>query len=440
LTDKQKHFLTLGFIIILVVAAVFTIMPINKSTKLGLDLKGGLSIIFRAKDTPSMKITDAKMQQAELVLRNRVDVLGVAEPEIQREGARNIMVQLPGVKNPEQVTDLIKKPAVLRFRIVEDKYSALTETQLDKEFKKGKKVLGPVLMTGDKVSSAKATYGGQVAQQPIVDLTLNDAGARQFEDITSKNVNKRLAIVLDDTIITAPNIEQAISGGKAIIEGVKSVEEAKNIEMVLSTGSIPVELEILDSSSVGATLGNDALRAGLVAGLIGLALVAIYMLLYYQGLGLITWVGLSFYIALVWGIIAGIGRVYGWTLTLPGIAGLIISVGIAADSKIIIFERVKDELRNKKTFRTAVDSGFWHGFRTSLDADLVTFFAAAVLFFVGIGPVKGFALTLMIGIMMDIVIMLLYTRPALGLLASIWPIKSPSFLVHVRSKAVAENA
>jgi protein-export membrane protein SecD len=433
----------LGFIIILVAAAVFTIMPINKSTKLGLDLKGGLSIIFRAKDTPKMKITEEKMQQAELVLRNRVDVLGVAEPEIQREGARNIMVQLPGVKHPEQVTDLIKKPAVLRFRIVQDKYDSLTDDQLDKAYKKDKtdnKVLGPVLMTGDKVSKASATYGGQVTQQPIVDLTLNDAGAKQFEEITSKNAGKRLAIVLDDKVITAPNIKEAISGGKAVIEGVKSVDEAKQIEMVLNTGSIPVELEILDSSSVGATLGNDALRAGLIAGLIGLALVAVFMLLYYQGLGIVTWVGLSFYIALVWGVIAGIGRMNGWTLTLPGIAGLIISVGIAADSKIIIFERVKDELRNKKTFRTAVDSGFWHGFRTSLDADLVTLFAAAVLFFVGIGPVKGFALTLMIGLTMDIVLMLLFTRPALGLLASIWPIKTPGFLLHVRSKAVAENA
>jgi SecD/SecF fusion protein len=353
------------------------------------------------------------------------------------------MVQLPGVKNPEQVTDLIKKPAVLRFRIVQDKYNSMTDDQLDKEYKKDKndnKVLGPVLMTGDKVAKADATYGGQVTQQPIVDLTLNDAGAKQFEEITSKNVNKRLAIVLDDKVITAPNIQTAISGGKAVIEGIKSVDEAKEIEMVLNTGSIPVELEILDSSSVGATLGNDALRAGLIAGLIGLALVGVFMLLYYQGLGIVTWVGLSFYIALVWGVIAGIGRLNGWTLTLPGIAGLIISVGIAADSKIIIFERVKDELRNKKTFRTAVDSGFWHGFRTSLDADLVTIFAAAVLFFVGIGPVKGFALTLMIGLCMDIILMLLFTRPALGLLASIWPIKTPAFLVHVRSKAVAENA
>jgi preprotein translocase subunit SecD len=439
LTDKQKHFLTLGILVLVVAAAVYMIVPAGRSTKLGLDLKGGLGIIFRAKDTPDMKITEEKMQQAELVLRNRVDALGVAEPEIQREGSRNILVQLPGIKNPEEVTDFVKKPAVLRFRIVEDKYNALDVAKLNKERIKGTAVLGPVLMTGDKITNAKATYGGQVAQQPIVDFSLSDAGAKQFEKITSQNVNKRLAILLDDQIITAPNIETAISGGKAMIDGIKSIDEAKKIAMVLNTGSIPVELEILDYQSVGPTLGTDALRAGVVAGLIGLGLVALYMLLYYQGLGIVTWVGLTAYATLVWGVVAAIGRYYGWTLTLPGIAGLIISIGIAADSKIIIFERVKDEMRNKKTFRTAVDTGFWHGFRTSLDADLVTMFAAAVLFFIGIGPVKGFALTLIIGLLMDIVIMLFYTRPTLGLLASIWPIKSPPMLVHVR-KAVTENA
>lgn len=439
MTDKQKHLIALGILVILIAASIRMIMPINKSTKLGLDLKGGLGIIFKAKETKEMKITEEKMQQAELVLRNRVDALGVAEPEIQREGSRNIMVQLPGVKNPEQVTDFVKKPAVLRFRLVENKYEGLNVVKLNEEKKKGTEVLGPVLLTGDKISGAKATYGGQVAQQPIVDFSLNDDGAKQFESITAKNVNKRLAILLDDQIITAPNIKSAISGGKAVIDGVGSIDEAKEIAMVLNTGSIPVELEILDYQSVGPTLGSEALRAGVVAGLIGLALVALYMLLYYQGLGIVTWIGLTAYATLVWGVIAAIGRYYGWTLTLPGIAGLIISIGIAADSKIIIFERIKDEMRNKKTFRTAVDTGFWNGFRTSLDADLVTIFAAAVLFFIGIGPIKGFALTLMVGLLMDIVIMLLYTRPTLGLLASVWPIKSPSILVHVR-KAVTDNA
>ncbi|HEY3373790.1 MAG TPA: protein translocase subunit SecD [Candidatus Aquicultor sp.] len=440
MTDRQKHLLTLGVLIVLVAVSIFMIMPVSKSTKLGLDLKGGLSIIYVAKDTPGAPVTDAKMQQAEFVLRQRVDALGVAEPEIQREGARNIMVQLPGIKDPAKARAILGKPAVLQFAIVQDQYFAMSESQLNQLKKEGKPVLGPVLLTGDKVSSAKATFGGQVAAAPEVNLTFDNQGTVKFGQITAQNVKKRLAIVLDGQIITAPTIDEPIPDGKAVINGIKSIDEAKNIALVLNTGAIPVTLDVLQMDQVGATLGADALHAGVIAGIVGFALVAVYMLLYYQGLGLVTWLGLSIYSTLVWGMIAAIGRYYGWTLTLPGIAGLIISIGMAADSKIIIFERLKEEMRDKKTFRTAVDSGFWHGFRTSLDADLVTIFAAIVLFLIGIGPIKGFALTLIIGLLMDIVLMLMFTRPILGLLAQIWPVKSPAFLVRLgRMRGAVEN-
>lgn len=441
MTDKQKHLISLGILVLFVAASVFMIYPVNKSAKLGLDLKGGLSIIYTAKDTPGAKVTDDKMKQAEYVLRERVDALGVSEPEIQREGPRNIMVQLPGIKDPEKAKEILGKPAVLQFAIVSDQYSAFNEKELNTMKKQGKPVLGPVLLTGDKITSARAAYGGQVGAQPIVSFSLNNEGANTFAQVTAQNVNKRLAIVLDGKIVTAPNIQGPIPDGKGEITGIKSIDEAKEIALVLNTGSIPVTLDISEAQSVGPTLGADALRAGIVAGIVGFALVAIYMLLYYQGLGLVTWVGLSMYATLVWGVVATIGRTYGWTLTLPGIAGLIISIGIAADSKIIIFERLKEEMRSKKTFRTAVESGFWHGFRTSLDADIVTMVAALVLFLVGIGPVRGFALTLIIGLVLDVVTMLLFTRPVLGLLAQIWPVKSPAMLVRIPSiKGVAESA
>jgi protein-export membrane protein SecD len=269
-------------------------------------------------------------------------------------------------------------------------------------------------------------------------MTFNSEGGTEFAQITGQHVNKRLAIVLDGKIITAPNINGPIPDGKAVIEGIKSIDEAKEIALVLNTGSVPVNLDIQNSESVGPTLGAEALHAGVIAGIIGFALVALYMLLYYQGLGLVTWVGLAAYATMVGGVIAAIGRTSGWTLTLPGIAGLIISIGIAADSKIIIFERVKEEMRTGKTFRTAVDSGFWHGFRTSLDADLVTMLVALVLFLVGVSQVRGFALTLMIGLALDVVTMLLFTRASLGLLAQVWPIKSPGLLV--RTGRVTQNA
>ena len=414
------------------------IYPVNKSTKLGLDLKGGLSIIYTAEDSPGAKVTDEKVKQAEYVLRERVDALGVAEPDIQREGARNIMVQLPGIKDPEKAQEILGKPAVLQFAIVKDEYANYQDSQLNTFQKQGKHVLGPVLLTGDKITSAKATYGGTLGQTPEVSLTFNREGANRFAQITAQNVNKHLAIVLDNNIVTAPNIEEAIPDGKAVINNIKSIDEAKEIALVLNTGSIPVTLKISQADRIGPKLGADALQAGVIAGLIGFAFVALYMLVYYQGLGLVTWVGLSVYATLVWGVVATIGRAYGWTLTLPGIAGLIISIGIAADSKIIIFERLKEEMRNKKTFRTAVDSGFWHGFRTSLDADLVTLFAAIVLFLVGIGEVRGFALTLIIGLSLDIFTMLFFTRPVLGLLAQVWPVKSPALLV--RTGGVTKSA
>ncbi|PIU26905.1 MAG: protein translocase subunit SecD [Candidatus Aquicultor secundus] len=438
MTDKTKHLLTLGIVFVLVVASVFMIYPVNKSTKLGLDLKGGLSIIYTAEDSPGAKVTDEKVKQAEYVLRERVDALGVAEPDIQREGARNIMVQLPGIKDPEKAQEILGKPAVLQFAIVKDEYANYQDSQLNTFQKQGKHVLGPVLLTGDKITSAKATYGGTLGQTPEVSLTFNREGANRFAQITAQNVNKHLAIVLDNNIVTAPNIEEAIPDGKAVINNIKSIDEAKEIALVLNTGSIPVTLKISQADRIGPKLGADALQAGVIAGLIGFTFVALYMLVYYQGLGLVTWVGLSVYATLVWGVVATIGRAYGWTLTLPGIAGLIISIGIAADSKIIIFERLKEEMRNKKTFRTAVDSGFWHGFRTSLDADLVTLFAAIVLFLVGIGEVRGFALTLIIGLSLDIFTMLFFTRPVLGLLAQVWPVKSPALLV--RTGGVTKSA
>ncbi len=441
MADKQKHLISLGVLVLLIAVSIFMIFPINKSMKLGLDLKGGLDITYTAKDTPGAKVTNDKMKQAEYILRQRADALGVSEPEIQREGARNIMVQLPGIKDPERAKEILGKPAVLQFAVVSDQYNTYTDQELNTLKQQGKPVVGPVLLTGDKITGAVATYGGQVGAQPMVNLSFNNEGANTFAQITAQNVHKRLAIILDGKIITAPTINEPIPNGKAVIQNIKSIGEAKEIALVLNTGSIPVTLSISEAQSVGPTLGADALRAGVVAGVIGFVLVAIYMLLYYQGLGIVTWVGLSAYATLVGGVIATIGRTYGWTLTLPGIAGLIISIGIAADSKIIIFERLKEEMRSKKTFRTAVESGFWHGFRTSLDADIVTMVGALVLFLIGIGPVRGFALTLVIGLVLDVVTMLFFTRPVLGLLAQIWPVKSPALLVRIPGiRRVAENA
>lgn len=428
MTSKQKYLISVLAVLAIVAAGVAAIYPIDKSTKLGLDLRGGVSVILTAKDSPGAPVNEDAMRQAEMIIRNRVDGLGVGEPEIQRQGDRNILVQLPGIKNPEEAVKIMGKPAVLQFAIVQDKYAKFSTANLKELKAKGEPVLGPVLLTGKDLKSAQATYGGQVATQPIVEIQFTPEGAKKFGDITSANVGKRLAIILDGEIKEAPTIQQAITGGRAQITGINSIDEAKNTALVLQTGAIPVKLEMSEIRSVGPTLGQDSLRAGLIAGLVGLALIALFMLVVYRGLGAVTIAALAIFAALYWGLIAAMGRYYQWNLTLPGIAGIIVSIGIAADSSIIFYERIKDEIRSGKTFRAAVDAGFWNAFKTMLDADFVTWLTAGVLFILGIGTVRGFALTLSLGLVIDMFTMFFFTRSVLGLIAHAWPKRSPGFL------------
>jgi preprotein translocase subunit SecD len=428
LTQKKKHVLVLLAVLAIVAVCIYLIYPVQKSTKLGLDLRGGMSVILTAKPTPGAPVNERAMRQAELIIRERIDRLGVTEPQIQRQGGRSILIQLPGIKNPEEALEIIGKPAILQFAIVQPAFERETDERLNQLKKEGKPVLGPILMSGKDLRSAQATYGGQLRTEPIVEMKFTPAGADKFTQITSQNVGRRLAIILDGKIMTAPTIKSAITGGSAIIEGIKSIDEAKKIALVLQTGALPVHLEMAEVTRVGPTLGKESLKAGLVAGLIGLGLVATYMLLYYRGLGLITSFHLTVFAFLFWGIIALLGRYYSWNLTLPGIAGIIVSIGITADSSIIIFERIKEEVKQGKTFRTSVDTGFWRAFRTIFDADLVTWLTAGVLFFVGLGPVKGFALTLALGLMVDMFTALFFTRSILGIIAHTWPVKSPKIL------------
>lgn len=399
--QRRQHPITISIVLVVVLAAgVF--MYSARSIKLGLDLKGGLSVVLTAKG----KVDETKMDQAELVIRNRVDKLGVAEASIQRLGDRNILVQLPGIKDPEKALSIIGKTALLEFKI----YS--TDA-------KGKVVLGPTLMTGDSVEGANVSFDEM--GKPVVEIQFSSEGAQKFADITSKYVKKQLAIILDKKIITHPNIEEPILGGKAQITGIGSVEEAKNIALVLQTGRLPVELSISEQRTVGPTLGQDSLLAGLRAGIIGLVLVVGFMLLMYRGMGLITVVALAMFTTVFLGIISLLGYLNLWALTLPGIAGIILSIGVAADSSIILYERVKEEVRGGRSFRSAADTGFVHALRTLIDADLTTFVSAAALFVIGIGPVRGFALTLMLGMAIDWFTFVMFTRAVLGIVAQKWP-------------------
>lgn len=397
--------------------AIFLIYPPAKTTKLGLDLKGGLSVILTAEDTPKAKVTPESMEQALLIIRQRVDKLGVAEPEIQQQGSRSILVQLPGVKKADEALEIIGKPAFLEFAIVNASYQSLEVAELNERKKEGEPVLNEAELTGADLASARESFGGQLGAEPIVDITFKRPGAKKFSELTTVNVGKNMAIVLDGEIISAPVIREPILAGAAQISGIGSLDEAKRIALVLQTGALPVKLDVSTYRTVGPTLGRSSLMAGIRAGILGFILVAIYMLLYYRVLGFVTWLGLAVFATLFWGIIALLGRFDLMNLTLPGIAGAILTIGIAADSKIIIFERIKEEIGSGSSFRTAVDSGFWHAFRTILDADGVTFITAGILFWLGVGPVRGFALTLIIGIFLDMFTFVFFTRSVLRIMA-----------------------
>jgi len=443
LNQKQKYILSLAIILILAGLSIFGLF--SRGLGLGLDLKGGLNIVLTAKDGPKTPVNQKTMDQALFIMRNRIDKLGVSEPSIEQHGKRNIILQLPGIRDANKAIKIIGQTALLEFKIVEAKYNSKDTFQMNQALAKKEKVLGPTLMTGEGLSSASAGYDTEnpAATSYVVKLDFTSDGADKFADVTSKNINKRLAVVLDGQVMTAPTIKSAITDGSGVIEGISTLEEAKKVALVLQTGQLPFKLGISQQQEVGPTLGKDSLNAAFIAGLVGFALVALFMLAFYRVFGLITWISLAIFTSLLLGsmvlldyFLQSVGAA-GISLSLPSIAGIILMIGVAADSSIIVFERIKEEVREGKGFRSSLDVGFTHGFKTFLDADLVTFITATVLFWLGIGPVRGFALTLMLGIFVDLTVSLLFTRSILKLIAANNWIKNPS-LIGLKLKEDAE--
>ncbi|WP_213974984.1 protein translocase subunit SecD [Tepidanaerobacter acetatoxydans] len=362
--------------------AGYKIIPIKESIKLGLDLRGGVSVLLEAKPKPGEKVTDEKMTGAENVIRSRIDQLGVTEPVIVRQGDTRILVELPGVEDSQRALEIIGKTASLQF-------------------------VGPdneVILTGDNVKDAKAVYGQQ--NEPMVSLKFDSEGAKKFAKATEKYLKQPIAIVLDEQLISAPTVEDVITNGEAFITNIQSIENAAELAALIRAGALPVDLEQRQVTTVGPTLGADSLNKSLKAGLIGVTLVFLFMLFYYRIPGLIADFSLLVYIMLVLTIFSAIGA----TLTLPGIAGFILSIGMAVDANVLISERVKEELRNGKTLRAAVDAGFHRALTTIIDSNITTIIAAVVLLYFGTGPIKGFAVTLIIGIAVSMFTAITVTR------------------------------
>jgi preprotein translocase subunit SecD len=368
-------------------------------------------------------IEESAVRQGLETIRNRVDQFGVAEPVIVPQGDKEILVQLPGIKEPQRAIELIGRTALLEFKLVDEENSL--EEALKGNLPPGSEILyqkvaekdtGVVtrrpyllkkraLMTGDVLTDARMRIKSDF-NEPYVSLDFDNRGARLFDQITAENVKKRLAIVLDNNVYSAPVIQERISGGKAQISGSFTPEEASDLAIVLRAGALPAPVKIIQNVTVGPSLGQDSIDKGLRAALIGAALVVVFMAVYYGLSGLIADWALVLNIIYLMGAMASMRA----TLTLPGIAGIILAIGMAVDSNVLMFERIREELRLGKTVRAAVDAGYDKALFTIIDSHVTTLITAVVLFQFGTGPIKGFAVTLSLGVIINLFSALIGTK------------------------------
>jgi len=379
--------------------------PLN----LGLDLQGGVNILLEAIPPKNEPLTDEKVTGLIGVMRNRIDPDGVKEVTIQKQGTRWVNIEIPGETDPEKVEHLIGKMAYLKF--VDSKGEAWEDGfRIPKDAK--------VIVTGDDLKSASAgfdSYG-----RPAVHFEFKKKAADTFGKFTARNIKKYLAIALDDVVISCPVIESAIFGGSGIITGRFTPEQVREMVTMLNAGRLPVKVKVAQKKAIGPTLGAESIRKSLLAGLIGVAAVFIFMIGYYRLPGLLANIAIIMYTALVFAVMSMLNA----TLTLPGIAGFVLSIGVAVDANIIIFERLKEELRIGKTLKAAIDAGFTRAFTAIVDSNVTTVIATIVLYALGTGPIRGFAVTLTIGVFASMYSAIFVTRVFLILIADLKPFQS----------------
>ena len=404
---------------------------------LGLDLRGGTHMVMEldvSKLDPKADVNDA-MARAIEIIRNRVDQFGVAEPLIVRQGQRWIVVQLPGITNSQQAKELVGKTALLEFRMLDESEAAQKAlgkiAELGVAAFNGTKVstaaaklvpeedqLAPgkesalyllkkeVPLTGASLDTARVETNGGDYGMPVVAFKFKPESAVVFTNLTGANVGKHMAIVLDDIVYSAPVIKSRISGGSGIIEGQFSADDARNLAIVLRAGALPAPVNIIEERTVGPTLGEDSIRDGITSSVIGLVLVVIFMVVYYRLSGAVACMAL----ALNFLYMAACMAYFKFTLTLPGIAGMILSLAMAVDANVLIFERIREELRLGKPVRMAVDQGYDRATRAIIDCNCTTVLSAIMLFQFGTGPIKGFAITLILGICMSLITAVVVTK------------------------------
>jgi preprotein translocase subunit SecD len=373
-------------------------------------------------DQEASRLRDFAVRQGTETIRNRIDQFGVAEPTIQQQGDNRILVQLPGVQDPARAKALIGKTAVLEFKLLDEQADVekavkegpppgaqlLYGRRVDRDTKQETRVpyvvKTPVLLTGDLLKTAEVRIGE--SSEPYVSVEFNATGARVFGDLTEKNVNRRLAIVLDGNVHSAPVIRERIPSGQAQITGGFTAEEARDLAIILRAGALPAPVQILEERTVGPSLGADSIRKGVVSTLAGALAVILFMVIYYRLSGLIADLALLLNLLILLACMAAFHA----TLTLPGIAGIVLTIGMAVDTNILIFERIREEFRLRKSIRTAIEAGFRRAFTTVIDTHVTVVVSGIILYQFGTGPVRGFAVSLMIGIVASLFTAVFFTR------------------------------
>jgi preprotein translocase subunit SecD len=400
--------------------------------------EGKTDITFTYTDKALIAFKDRTLEQTLETIRNRVDELGLAEPEITRQGDYDILVQLPGLTDPEAAKSLIKTVALLEFKLVDTK-GDITKA-LAGEVPEGDEILyekvrdpetgqvieekpylieNKTLMTGEAISDANVRIDTRKGGQPYVQIEFNSSGAAHFEQLSGENVGRNLAIILDNTVYSAPVIKTKISGGSAIVEGQFSQEEAKELAIVLRSGALPATITVLEERTVGPSLGADSINRGLIATAVATALVILFMVFYYAISGFVADCAVLLNFIIVMATLSAFHA----TLTLPGIAGMALTIGIAVDANVLINERIREEIRLGKTPRAAIEGGYDKVFPTIMDTHITTLISGLVLFQFGTGPVKGFAVTLCIGIVASLFTAIFVTHAIFDFVMSRFRIK-----------------
>jgi len=400
---------------------------------------GFVSLQLRMTNDAVRDRKDKSVSQALETIRNRIDQFGVTEPVIQREGINHIVVQLPGIKDPKRAIELIGKTARLEFKLVDESIDARTatpETIPEEDEILLEKIANPstgavseapivvkkkAIITGDLLTDAQVGIDSQY-NRPYVSIEFNSTGARLFDQITAANVGKRFAIVLDNSVYSAPVIRERISGGSAQISGSYTEKEAGDLAIVLRAGSLPAPVKVVQNVTVGPSIGQDSIHKGLLAGAVGVALVVVFMAIYYRLAGFVANFGMVLNVLYLMGALAALGA----TLTLPGIAAIVLLIGMSVDSNVLIFERVKEEMRLGRSPKLSIDAGYDKAFLTIMDSHVTTLITAAVLFQFGTGPVKGFAVSLSLGILINLFTSLVATKVVFDFVLSRFQIRKLS--------------